>query len=94
MLVTARPECVAESEWGVAPLPGRVAAGRVAVPDGGPTTCQKVRKKLDGTLDLDAAPAAEVPGAPHERDAGLLALVAEQLGVGHAAAVADSGATR
>ena len=34
---------------GVAPLPGRVAAARVAAPDGGPPTCQKVRKKLDGT---------------------------------------------
>lgn len=40
-------------------------------------------------LDLDAEPAVEVPGAPHERGAGLLALVAEQLGVGHAAAVVD-----
>ena len=49
MLVTARLKYVAESEWGVAPLSGRVAAGRVAVPDGGPPTCQKVRKKLDGT---------------------------------------------
>lgn len=34
---------------GVAPLPGRVAAGRVAVPDGKPPTCQKVRKEPDGT---------------------------------------------
>ena len=34
---------------GVAPLPGRVTAARVAVPDGGPPACQKVRKKLDGT---------------------------------------------
>ncbi len=35
------------------------------------------------------SPPVEVPGAPHERGAGLLALVAEQLGVGHAAAVVD-----
>ena len=39
--------------------------------------------------DLDAEAPVEVPGAPHERDAGLLALVAGQLGVGHAAAVVD-----
>ncbi len=32
MLVTARPMYVAESEWGVAPLPGRDAAGSVAAP--------------------------------------------------------------
>ena len=37
---------------GVAPLPGRVTAARVAVPDGGPPACQKVRKKLDGTEDV------------------------------------------
>lgn len=36
MFVTAKPKYVAESEWGVAPLPGRDAAGRVAAPDGGP----------------------------------------------------------
>lgn len=36
---------------GVAPLPGRVAAGRVAIPDGGPPTCQEVRKKLDNNDD-------------------------------------------
>ncbi len=34
---------------GVAPLPGRVAAARVAVPDGGPPTYCKVRKKLNVT---------------------------------------------
>lgn len=35
---------------GVPPLPGRDAARRVAVPDGGPRGCRKVRKNLDGTL--------------------------------------------
>lgn len=34
---------------GVPPLPGRDAARRVAVPDGGPRGCRKVRKNLDGT---------------------------------------------
>lgn len=34
---------------GVAPPPGRIAARQVAVPDGRPPTCQKARKKLDGT---------------------------------------------
>lgn len=36
MLVTARLKYVAESEWGVAPLPGRDVTGHVAAPKGGP----------------------------------------------------------
>lgn len=49
MLVTARLKYVAE-RVGLTPLPERVDAKRVVVPNGGPPACQKVRKKLDGTL--------------------------------------------
>ena len=79
----------------LAVLPGAVGPG-VPVRDAGrrePLVEQPraVSRPVVGhhALDLDAEPAAEAPGAPHERGAGLLALVAEQLGAGHAAAVVD-----
>lgn len=42
----------------IAPLPGRITAGRVALPDGGPPACQNVRKKLDAAC-IDAVPGSK-----------------------------------
>ena len=78
----------------LAVLPGAVGPG-VPVRDAGRREplveqARAVSRPVVGhhALDLDAESAVEVPGAPHARDAGLLAL-AEQLGVGHAATVVD-----